>query len=587
MLVVSAGIGIFFQLTSKKKTYVDYLLAGKDMLIFPVAFSLFATFMSATTLMGIPAEMYLYGTNMAFLNIGFTIGPIITSYVFLPVFFANNVSTVYEILFTSATLYAPALSLSAVSSLSVSMSVISVGVVCTFYCTLGGMKAVLWADVFQGVLMFVCLFAVIGQGCLLLGGIENVFGIAYDGGRLVFPKFSFNLNEQYTIVNIFAQGMIIIMSNFGGDQMQVQRLMTLRNVERSRIATYLSTAMIVGFQLLCCLSGLVLYAYFRYCDPMTSSSKPIHSADQMIPYFISNTLGHLPGILGLCITGIFSASLSTVSSSINSLASVASEDFIKPLFPKFNWGNFDRIFLCTLFFGVICIALSFVIGSLGHLVKMSVILIGNLSGPNLAVFLLAACTTTFNEGGVILGLLTSIALASYLSFIPGRKTDPFLPLHNVCPSFETVDHNTSYASPFSGFQNITNFTYLNTSSTPIHGLKVDEVHTFHISYMWVSSLALFTCLFVGYFGSIVITFFNGKSKDVSEIHLSPIRIRFSKRKLKNNDVKSQKEKEEVELQMALTSSDTTTQEKYRFIYLKKFGRERSSKAIQLYFIKTF
>ncbi|GBO34692.1 hypothetical protein AVEN_195911-1, partial [Araneus ventricosus] len=117
----------------------------------------------------------------------------------------------------------------------------------------------------------------------------------------------------------------------------------------------------------------------------------------MIPYFISTTLGHLPGIPGLCICGIFSASLSTVSSSINSLASIASEDFIQPLFPKFKVNVF-HIKLMSLFFGIICIALSFIIASLGHLIKMSVILVGNLSGPNLAVFLLAACTTTTNEG---------------------------------------------------------------------------------------------------------------------------------------------------------------------------------------------
>ncbi|GBN39922.1 Sodium-coupled monocarboxylate transporter 2 [Araneus ventricosus] len=369
MLVVSAGIGIFFQLTSKKKTNEEYLLAGKDMSILPVAFSLMATFMSATTLMGIPAEMYLYGTNMAFMNIGFIIGPIITSYVFLPIYFANDVSTAYEYLekrfgqmtrkitsamfaiqtlfFTSATLYAPALALSAVTSLSMWMSVISVGLVCTFYCTLGGMKAVLWADVFQAVLMFVCLFAVIVQGCLLLGGIGNVFEIADEGGRLFFPKFSFDLGAHYTIVNIFAQGMIITMSSYGGGQCQVQRLMTLRNLKRSRIATFISIPMIVSFQLLCCLCGLVLYAYFRYCDPMTSFNKPIHSADQLIPYFISTTLDHLPGIPGLCICGIFSASLSTVSSAINSLASVATEDFIKPLFPKLNVTSFHtKIMRC-------------------------------------------------------------------------------------------------------------------------------------------------------------------------------------------------------------------------------------------------
>ncbi|GBN39921.1 Sodium-coupled monocarboxylate transporter 2 [Araneus ventricosus] len=489
MLVVSAGIGIFFQLTSKKKTNEEYLLAGKDMSILPVAFSLMATFMSATTLMGIPAEMYLYGTNMAFMNIGFIIGPIITSYVFLPIYFANDVSTAYEYLekrfgqmtrkitsamfaiqtlfFTSATLYAPALALSAVTSLSMWMSVISVGLVCTFYCTLGGMKAVLWADVFQAVLMFVCLFAVIVQGCLLLGGIGNVFEIADEGGRLFFPKFSFDLGAHYTIVNIFAQGMIITMSSYGGGQCQVQRLMTLRNLKRSRIATFISIPMIVSFQLLCCLCGLVLYAYFRYCDPMTSFNKPIHSADQLIPYFISTTLDHLPGIPGLCICGIFSASLSTVSSAINSLASVATEDFIKPLFPKLNVTSFHTKIM-SLVFGIICIALSFIIASLGHLVKMSVILYGNLAGPNLAVFLLAACTTTANEGGVILGIVLSIVLASCLSFIPENKTDPFLPLSNECTSVELAQLNSSFTSEFSNLQNYTNYIYSNATATPFN-----------------------------------------------------------------------------------------------------------------------
>ncbi|GBO30434.1 hypothetical protein AVEN_90868-1, partial [Araneus ventricosus] len=99
----------------------------------------------------------------------------------------------------------------------------------------GGMKAVLWTDVFQAVLMFVCLFAVIVQGCLLLGGLENVFEIAYAGGRLFFPKFSFDLGAHYTMINIFAQGMIITMSAYVGGQYQVQRLMTLRNLKRARM----------------------------------------------------------------------------------------------------------------------------------------------------------------------------------------------------------------------------------------------------------------------------------------------------------------------------------------------------------------
>ncbi|GFV45201.1 putative sodium-dependent multivitamin transporter [Trichonephila clavipes] len=303
-LCVSSGIGLYFQLTRKKKTNEEYLLAGKDMSVLPVAFSLMASFMSSTTFMGIPAEMYLYGTNMAFMNLGFIIGPVISSYVFLPIFFANDVSTAYEylekrfgktarrlisamfafqaLLFTAASLYAPALALSAVTNLSMTMSVVVLGVVCTFYCTLGGMKAVLWTDVFQAILMFAALFVIIIKGLLLLGGIRNIFEIAKEGGRLIIPRFTLDPEVHYSMFNVFAQGMIITMSEYAGSQIQVQRLRTLKNLNKSKLAAFLSIPMLVSFQLFCCFCGLIIYVYFRSCDPLTSPVSPIESADQVL-----------------------------------------------------------------------------------------------------------------------------------------------------------------------------------------------------------------------------------------------------------------------------------------------------------------
>ncbi|GFY57496.1 putative sodium-dependent multivitamin transporter [Trichonephila inaurata madagascariensis] len=239
-----------------------------------------------------------------------------------------------QLLFTAATLYAPALALSTVTNLSMKMSVIVIGVVCTFYCTLGGMKAVLWADVFQAILMFAALFAIIIKGFLLLGGIGNIFKIANEGGRLIIPRFSLDPEVQYSMFNVFAQGMTITMSLYAGSQVQVQRLRTLKNLNKSKLAAFLSIPMLVSYHLLCCLCGLIIYAYFRFCDPLTSPNSPIQAADQLMPYFITTTLSDLPGLPGLCICGIFSASLSTVSSSINSLTSATSEDFLKPIFPS-------------------------------------------------------------------------------------------------------------------------------------------------------------------------------------------------------------------------------------------------------------
>lgn len=101
LLVGSASVGLYFLICGKKqKSNDEYLLAGKDMSIFPISFSLMATFMSATTLMGIPAEMYLFGTNMTFMNLGFILGPMIASTLFLPIYFKTGVSTSYEVSLT-------------------------------------------------------------------------------------------------------------------------------------------------------------------------------------------------------------------------------------------------------------------------------------------------------------------------------------------------------------------------------------------------------------------------------------------------------------------------------------------------------
>lgn len=98
MLAVSAAIGMYFRIfTRQQNTNQEFLLAGKSMSVLPVSFTLMATFMSATTIMGIPAEMYMYGTNMAFMNIGFFLGPFISCFWFLPIYFKFGVSTAYEV----------------------------------------------------------------------------------------------------------------------------------------------------------------------------------------------------------------------------------------------------------------------------------------------------------------------------------------------------------------------------------------------------------------------------------------------------------------------------------------------------------
>lgn len=90
----------------------------------------------------------------------------------------------------------------------------------------------------------------------------------------------------------------------------------------------------MGLGILTSFSGLVLYAVYRNCDPVTSGK--ISSFDKIMPYFAAERMSRVPGITGLFISGVFSASLSTISAMLNSLAAMALEDYVKPLCRRFN-----------------------------------------------------------------------------------------------------------------------------------------------------------------------------------------------------------------------------------------------------------
>ncbi|KAG8182484.1 hypothetical protein JTE90_020402 [Oedothorax gibbosus] len=433
MLLVSAGIGVYFRFSGgKQRTTSEYLLAGQDMSTLPVAFSLMASFLSAVTVIGIPAEMYHFGIHLAYMNVGYVLGMTITAYLSLPVYFELQGTTAYGylekrfgkyartlssfafvlqmIMYMSVVLYAPALALSAVTNMSIWVSVVSIGVVCTFYCTLGGMKAVLWTDVFQALLMFLGLFAVIIKGLMDMG-ITKIYEKAYYGGRLAFPSFQVDPTERYTVWNIFFQGLVLSMSAFAGNQVQVQRLLTVKNISRARRALFVSIPMGASFHLLNCLAGIIIYAYFSECDPMTSPEQPIKSADQLLPYYMMITLGAYPGLPGLCICGVFSASLSTVSSCVNSLTAVTMQDLIRPILVKRGLSETKLAFgakAITLAYGFLCIALTFLVAQFGNLVQASLTVFGMLGGPVLAIFILGMMTTRTNEKGAVIGLIGGV-----------------------------------------------------------------------------------------------------------------------------------------------------------------------------------
>ncbi|CAB4002935.1 intersectin-1 isoform X1 [Paramuricea clavata] len=183
-----------------------------------------------------------------------------------------------SLLYLPVVLYAPSLALQAVAGVPLVASIISTGVVCTFYTTLGGLKAVVWTDVFQALVMVAGLITVFIVGTVNVGGFDKVWQINKDRGRLTF----FDFNPDPTIRNTFWT--LTIGGAFGAmfpwtvSQAAVQRILASKSVENARRAMWLNIPCLIFVVGLCCLDGLVIFAVYADCD--LKKSKKVTSNDQ-------------------------------------------------------------------------------------------------------------------------------------------------------------------------------------------------------------------------------------------------------------------------------------------------------------------
>lgn len=162
-----------------------------------------------------------------------------------------------------------------------------------------------------------------------------------------------------------------------------------------------------------CICGLIAYAVYYDCDLLVS--KKINKGEQILPYLVIDLLGNLPGIPGLFVACIYSASLSTVSSGLNSLAAVCLKDIIQPFFFKNSSLNESKATiiskLLAAFFGIITICIAFFCQYLSSTVlQISLSIFGILGGPLLGVISLGMFCNFANSFGAFSGLIISTAV---------------------------------------------------------------------------------------------------------------------------------------------------------------------------------
>uniref|UniRef100_H2Z0D0 Sodium-coupled monocarboxylate transporter 1 n=1 Tax=Ciona savignyi TaxID=51511 RepID=H2Z0D0_CIOSA len=545
LFLVSAFIGLYFAFVDRnKKTSENYLLAGRSMNGWPVALSLTASFMSAITVLGTPAEIYIYGTMFWWFMISYTIVAIVTATVFVPVFYKLGISSTYEYLemrfgrsvrvagtcafilqtvLYGMVMYMPALALNKVTGLSLIVSIVATSLVCIFYTCIGGMKAVVWNDVVQCVVMWIGFVAIIVKGTSDVGGISKVFDINSEHGRIDFLRFDLDPRVRHSVWSIVIGGSLMWLSVYAINQSMVQRYLSCRNLFQAKLSLYINDVGLFFVLGLASLLGLVMFAVYSKCDPLTSGE--VKKSDQLIPYLVMDILHSVPGIPGIFVAAAYSGTLSTsklklqnavhplynsfphplencilwnifystVSTGINALACSTYEDLIKPVKPDISEKRAVLISkILVIIYGLLGLGVAFLASLLDKVLTMALKMFGIIGGPLLGVFFLGMFTPMANSKGALTGLIGGLMAGMWLAvgsynYPPSAEFTRALPL----PTDSCVGLNVRL--PLRGCNGFNVINVTAAVETPVYSGLANSLYA--LSYCHYSTVSvLVTCV---------------------------------------------------------------------------------------------
>uniref|UniRef100_A0A8C2CEZ1 Solute carrier family 5 member 5 n=1 Tax=Cyprinus carpio TaxID=7962 RepID=A0A8C2CEZ1_CYPCA len=431
MLGVSVGIGLFQSLrkTPGHSNVDSFFTGGRGFSAVPVGLSLCASFMSAVQVLGVPSEAYLYGFKFLYMCLGQALNSLITAVLFVPVFYRLKITSSCQYLgmrfgrgivceyFCTFVLFSTTFSsfLNQATGLNMWASLFSTGLICTFYTTVGGMKAVIWTDVFQIVVMLSGFIAVFIQGTILAGGPARVLEIANNGSRINFNDFVIDPQRRYSFWSFTVGGTMVWLSMYGANQAQVQRYISCRTEKQAQLALLVNQVglcLIVSSAATC---GIVMFALYSSCDPLKTGR--ISAPDQYMPYLVLDIFRNHPGFPGLFLACAYSGTLSTVSTSINAMAAVTMEDIMKPwLITVSQRKQLLLSKLLSLLYGLGCITMAALSSLLDWgVLQGSFTVMGVVNGPLLGAFVLGMFVPATNKPGVFSGVAVGFCLSLWLA----------------------------------------------------------------------------------------------------------------------------------------------------------------------------
>ena len=455
-----------------QKNTRDYFLGSKNIPWWGIGLSIVAAETSALTIIGVPGTSYASDIGFIQMIVGYVIARIILAVVMVPHYLRGEIYSPYQLfantlglsgrrmagglfllsetLAAGVRVYVVCIPIQLLLGIQILPAIVLFVSLSLLYTYVGGVKAVIWTDAVQfGLFLAGGLFTLLYIPQLFDGGFKEVFSVAARQGKLDWLNTHFSLAKPFNIWMGVIGGTVMVMSSHGAEQLIVQRVLACRSVADGRKALVLSAVLIFPLFLIFLLVGAMLWVYYQkfpMAIPLPETRPGIKATDYVYPIFM---LTAVPNVLkGFLIVAILSAAMSSVSSALTSLASVATMDFVQGILTKGRSEEFYLRFskLSTVGWAALLILVAVLTQQVESVLNAAFDLRGLTSGALLGGLLLAVFWKKARTRPVIVAMAASVSVMIVINwFLKGKV---FWPWYTFIGTLVTVSVTFSLAPLF-------------------------------------------------------------------------------------------------------------------------------------------
>ena len=435
-LAAMLAIGFWFWRRSRMGSTSEFFLGSRTIPFWAAGVSMFAGNTSSISYLAVPAKAFDTDWQYMMSKIVTVVGLILVAFWVIPLFRRLNLVSVFSYLETrfhpairmlssalaitmhvggrmGVVLFLPALAIGTITGTSVTLCILVIGTCTIVYTALGGMRAVIWTDFFQVVVLM-------GGALFAIGFMVHAVGLAqildtarqFDKTHLVNTSFDFTTPTIWGFIILIAFDTVL---TFPKDQVLMQRALSTPNPRAASRSVWTFAAILLPGGFIFYIIGTTLFAYYR-ANP--GRLDPLLPVDAVFPAFIGTELPH--GVTGIIIAGLFAAAMGTLSGTINSVATLLSVDFYQRLARTEPTGRQEVRFAewMTVLVGVVGIVIAIILSRLDvrSLLDLTIELFGLLGGSCAGSYTLGMFTTRANWQGVAIGIVAAslITLVAWL-----------------------------------------------------------------------------------------------------------------------------------------------------------------------------